>query len=304
MNYEVEQKRHWRYWVWKRIAQSCGVHPSFATVLFLSGPSPSDLQAATKYGFKLRNIVAVDTDLKCVKAAREKGCTAIQGTLHEIAAKWSDGPIHGILADYCGGLTFRSALESYQMASITNACAFNFQRGRECDKGSREFRKICNCIHRGEQMQRFINVMWIMANYWIDHFADHLQTFNRIFLDATTPYAADPLGTGSRLRLEEQESWFIDTLSDIDETLKERNHSLAQALDECVHSPESPKWEMYSYRSNVVRMDTIVGSFESVKNARSLWNETLDRTAIDRRLAAVKAIRTMNGAVKMHAASN
>ena len=101
MQYTNGTKATWRYWAWKRLRERLTVHPSFATVLFLSGPSPEDLTAAIKNGFKISNIVAIDTDLKAVQAARKAGCIAIQGDIHDVVSVWDDGVIHGCIADYC-----------------------------------------------------------------------------------------------------------------------------------------------------------------------------------------------------------
>jgi hypothetical protein len=299
MNYEVEQKRHWRYWVWKRIAENCGVHPSFATVLFLSGPSPSDLQAAQKYGFKLRNIVAVDMNAECVEAARKAGCTAIQGSLHEVVTKWSDGTIHGVVADYCCGLTFNTAIESFQIASLANACAFNFQRGRECDAESRMLRTFFDCKDRGKLMKIFINVMWYIWAHWSEESPETFGTFVALYLEATAQYDSD--------------SRMVDIIkhdrpklfSTYFEHLCQTGLISVDEMERDLLNEIPQKWHSCSYRSNAVVMDTIAGDFRDLKNNRQAWYfERARKTPIDRRLAATKAIRTMNGAVKLHASQN
>ncbi len=295
MNYEVEQKRHWRYWVWKRIAENCGVHPRFATVLFLSGPSPSDLQAATKYGFKLRNIVAVDMNAECVEAARKSGCTAIQGSLHEVVTKWSDGTIHGVVADYCCGLTITTAIESYQIASVANACAFNFQRGRECDPQSRALREFYDCKDRSQLLKLIFVTLWHMMYHW--DYVDKGRRpwlFSRMMSDAALPYC---LG-GEKVRTA-RAALFMSTFK-----LMQRDGIIAaEDIKEFLSASEFGKIPTYSYRSNKVVMDSMAGSFVCIPDDRKQWLSA-NKTILDRRLAAVKAIRTMNGAVKMHASSN
>ena len=155
MQYTNGTKATWRYWAWKRLRERLTVHPSFATVLFLSGPSPEDLTAAIKNGFKISNIVAIDTDLKAVQAARKAGCIAIQGDIHDVVSVWDDGVIHGCIEDYCCGLTEEQFQRSRNLfAAIHGPVVFNFQRGRECDVMSKMLRQEAESLgrskHRGE----------------------------------------------------------------------------------------------------------------------------------------------------------
>lgn len=163
MEYTNGTKATWRYWAWKRLRERLKVHPSFATVMFLSGPSPEDLIAAKKNGFKISNIVAIDTDLKAVTEARKAGCVAIQGDLFTCVTSWTDGDIHGCIADYCGGLTFDLAVKSLRLFNQINGTSiFNFQRGRESDKASIEARKNLSAYgcskHRGEQFATLVKM--------------------------------------------------------------------------------------------------------------------------------------------------
>jgi len=295
MNYEVEQKRHWRYWVWKRIAENCGVHPSFATVLFLSGPSPSDLQAATKYGFKLRNIVAVDMNAECVEAARKAGCTAIQGSLHEVVTKWSDGQIHGVVADYCCGLTIDVAIESFHIASVVPSVAFNFQRGRESDACSRLLRETFDVKDRALLMKMFMNTVWLLCDYTLRSGGPDPKGFVQCVADAAAQYSS------SEKEVREKRSVVF---AEYFKLAVEAGVLCKESMLELMSHPAMSQIATCSYRSNKVVMDSVVGSFKGCDGGiRENWR-TPRRTSVDRRLAATKAIRTMNGAVKMHASQN
>ena len=302
MNYEVEQKRHWRYWVWKRIAENCGVHPSFATVLFLSGPSPSDLQAATKYGFKLRNIVAVDMNAECVEAARKAGCTAIQGSLHEVVTKWNDGQIHGVVADYCFGLTLHNMIDSYQIASRANACAFNFQRGRECDVESKKLRDYFNCKNRAELMRIMLLVISRAVMFMHDRHGYPSEKGDRFWDDVISPDKQYSLDAKHRhLLLELRRLNFNACFWQMATEYWIESHEVKEFIAD--HQTFSAM-QICSYRSNKVVMDSLVGAMGQRVAAKSCMEEMRNKSAVDRRLAAVKAIRTMNGAIKMHAANN
>jgi hypothetical protein len=302
MNYEVEQKRHWRYWVWKRIADNCGVHPSFATVLFLSGPSPSDLQAAKKYGFKLRNIVAVDMNAECVEAARKAGCTAIQGSLHEVVTKWNDGQIHGVVADYCFGLTLHNIIDSYQIASRVNACAFNFQRGRECDEESRKLRDYFNCKNRAELMRIMLLVISRAVVFMSDRHGIASEKHDRFWDDVISPDKQYSLAAKHRhLLLELRRLTFSACFWQM---AAEYWIEADEVKEFIADHPAFSQMQICSYRSNKVVMDSLVGAMGRKVAAKSDIAEFRVKALVDRRLAATKAIRTMNGAVRFASPSN
>lgn len=290
MEYNVEQKRHWRYWVWKRIAENCRVHPRFATVLFLAGPSPLDLEAAKKYGFRLENIVAVDMDEKCVREARNNGCTAIQGTLHEVATKWSDGVIHGIVADYCCGLTSLAAIQTCQLISLANVVAANFQRGRETDEESRMVRECFSNVKRSAQLGAWYELINRAERDAVAGGRKTYESFWAAFISPATEVSRkeDPEYNKAILSLRKATiKYLISSL--MGEQLKIENGSCL------LHET--------SYRSNKVVMDTAVCVSERWRLPNT-GDQVSSRNEVDRRISAMKAVRTMNGAVRFAAANN
>lgn len=310
-NYVNEQKRHWRYWVWKRMKAHCQVMPHQATVLFLSGPSPEDLAAAQKYGFKVRNIVAVDRDEDCVRSARKNGCVAIKGELKDVVRKWDDGPIHGLIADYCCGLSHQSYLDSWVMSvSIYGPTCLNFQRGRESDEMSRTVRDhistICPTKHRGEQFM----ALCAFHAYWLRQTKDKDDEY-RALRWAWTPNSLD------RQELEEDAdfrqlrldvvAWMFQN-TDVHELEEIKKHLY-------------PEYETYSYSGSKVYMDSVIAKMsrgqpqqlrckdllrEAMKIYRKRQIEKKGRLSsriqrevtLERQMAAMKAIRTMRRAVR------
>lgn len=296
MNYDVGSKHHWRYWVWKRMAKYCGVHPRFATVLFLSGPSPLDLQCAEKNGFRRQNIVAVDMDEDAVLAARESGCVAIQGTLHEVCAKWTDGKIHGVVADYCCGLSLNTAIETYQICKLANAVACNFQRGRETCGEMKWLRDKLQEKNRGKLFISFSALMFkfnqqimAMSDYDITEAAIQLSLWDDPIAKYKTPK---------------------ELLQSRSELISESFEELTHGIDFAGHDFQkyrtfiADRTEALSYRSNSVVMDTVVGTFPIALPPSNFHKGLGNKSKIDGRLAALKAIRTMHGAVRMLAGQN
>jgi hypothetical protein len=316
VKYNVEEKRQWRFWVWKRIKQYCGVPSHSATVLFLSGPSPLDLEAADKYGFKRRNIVAIDTDLASVRSARKDGCrSAIQGDLHEIAMSWNDGPIHGIVADYCGGMSWDVAMKSRQLARVATATCFNFQRGRESDGLSSRFRERLlqggvETKHRGEQFRLFLAMFDEMTLRTKKSHPD--SDLHRVW---NLPRIGDHPVTMSTPITSKEGARRLMNMSDevaCNYLLPPNARRVQEILEKYLQS------EVYTYRSNRVLMDTIVGTMQGTMQLTGGWQnamsssvgyyKTLPGTAklrtTGQRLAAAKAIRTMNGAVRLQSGNN
>lgn len=302
MEYTNGQKETWRFWVWKRLRSRLRVHPRFATVVFLAGPSPEDLHAAKVNGFRIENIVAIDVDEDAVNAARRAGCTAIQGDIHDVVNHWDDGVIDGCVADYCCGLTFRMFKSASHLASLVDGpTVLNFQRGRESDEQSMRMRQFLYgkgvSKHRGEQFA-FMNAALLTSYKW---YAENL-------LNEFTP------DVGRALSEIPQEAFF-ETLSFVNEKMKPL---------------------FYSYISNVVKMDTVLITDASCadrpisralrsnvkesmqimdqidkavlrefsKEERDFIKTTKELDAMSRRMIAAKAVRTMNGALKRKASEN
>jgi len=295
MEYTNGTKATWRYWAWKRLREEVKTLPSLATVVFLSGPSPEDLVAATKNGFKVKNIVAVDIDENAVTAARNAGCVAIQGDIHDVVKYWSDGKVHAVMADYCCGLSYEQYLKSIDLLRwVDGPVCLNFQRGRESSAMTSLMRSVFEkhgvSKNRAEQF-----AFMYAARLW------HLGEYG-ITID-------DEVGEISQAE-------FMNDILNCDVRVM-------RALIENLSGLESEK--RMSYRSNVVIMDSIViESFEVYSSEKRRLNaelHKLDASCVQhkdkiatgnafkfgvkqqavtiRRLNAAKAIRTMNGAVRL-----
>lgn len=166
MEYTNGTKATWRYWAWKQLREKIRIQPGLATVLFLSGPSPEDLAAATKNGFKIRNIVAVDIDPNAVKAARTAGCVAIEGDIHDVVKFWDDGEIHAVMADYCCGMSYEQFVRSREMIRFVNGpVCLNFQRGRESSTATTIMRLAIE-KHGGSKNRAEQFILMLAASWW------------------------------------------------------------------------------------------------------------------------------------------
>jgi hypothetical protein len=141
--YRAGSKRNWRGWQWNRIVERLAVPPEDATVLYLCGPEDLDRAKALEKGFRTENLIAVDVVEENVRRVRAGGGLAICHDLHELILNWpTDWPIHGIVADYCGGLSgttlpLRAAL-MFSPATYGAIVSANFLRGH--DAASNEIR--------------------------------------------------------------------------------------------------------------------------------------------------------------------
>lgn len=309
MDYTNGTKATWRFWVWKRLRERLrGVHPSHATVLFLAGPSPEDLHAATKNGFRLENIVAVDSSLDAVMAARKAGCTAIQGDIHDVVTFWNDGDIHGCVADYCSGLTHQLFLCASEMFwNINGPTVLNFQRGRESDESSRRIRKYLYSRgiskHRGEQFVAMMlhciaggkhkNMFWGKSHFAhkdLIHYCMSLipsMSLEKVFeLSAWTHTMMAPLYYSYTSNVVKMDTVVVSNLLSRDEN------------------------QMLAYRDLMHQCKEVIGSIESgtlmklEPHERKFVGAIRAGIALSRRLNAAKAVRTMNGAVRLRAIDN
>jgi len=255
-----------------------------------------------KNGFKLENIVAVDSDETAVANARRAGCVAIAGDIHDIAERWTDGTIHGCIADYCCGLTYEQWWKSTQLSMcISGPVVLNFQRGRDSSERTITLRNALKRMgvttkHRGEQF-----LLWHVLS------AISALDGNASGKDHDTD-AMCKISQGDR--------------EEVDALMKRAVREYSAVFN--------------SYRSNTVVMDTIVWSFGrrdawqrqqlqdnefAIQCAKEihqygtrraitecnktngedavLVKEILKAARLVQKLTAAKAVRTMRGAVRM-----
>lgn len=326
--YSSEQKRHWRYWVWKRLKEhiSKKISPCNATVLFLSGPSPDDIFAATKYGFKLRNIVAVDSSELCVEEARRAGCVSICGSLFDVVSQWNDGQIHGLVADYCCGLDAVTFKQSMQMAMrVSGASCFNFQRGREADSASRDARSVMKSVdiglHRGCQF-----AYWMASQMYtgddIPQREKHDETMRTL---SGIPYQCTSY-VSSKVVMDTVIGAFPYLGSQYEKVLREYVQSEArlqikkQSLLKKATDGAQAASDLLSMKSDFCNVfgdwgyddepqlqtqaDNLMKYEALIKSTKKDAKRAGEKNTVARRLNAAKAIRTMNRAIRIAADNN
>lgn len=136
MNYNFEQKNHWRNTIWNRIAERIKCRPENAIVLYLAAEQDLDRDAALKRGFVNNNLIAVDRDGAAVDAIRSAGNLCIHGDVIDVMRTWPEHtPVSAVIADFMCGLE-ESLMERFMVGSMAPGvrdCVFlcNLLRGRD-----------------------------------------------------------------------------------------------------------------------------------------------------------------------------
>lgn len=133
INYKNGVKNQWRNWVWKAISKKVGDKKT-AKVLYLSAAQDLDRAVASRNGFNVNNMIAVDNDRAVVRRLRQNGVNVVYGDFFEVAHAGLDY-FDVVYADLCCGLEpkvldYVTALTQCQEAKKV-VLALNLQRGRD-----------------------------------------------------------------------------------------------------------------------------------------------------------------------------
>lgn len=135
-DYDFGPKRHWRRWLWNRIAERLHVPARDAVVLYLAGAEDHDREEALRRGFRAENLIAIERDDDVLSNLRERKVLAIEGNASDVVESWNPSRrVHLLLADFCGGVSKEtlSTIDSaiYNPAFHEAVIAANFLRGRD-----------------------------------------------------------------------------------------------------------------------------------------------------------------------------
>lgn len=143
MNYKFGNKNNWRRTVWNRIRERLEVPPREAVVLYLAGEKDLDREVAVRHGFRMQNLIAIESDDDVAKQLRADGVLTVNDDLHRVLASWPKRKsVDVVVADLCCGLT-RSTMSSFftclgHRAFNRATVMFNLLRGRESEEGAKE----------------------------------------------------------------------------------------------------------------------------------------------------------------------
>lgn len=164
MDYNFSTKRHWRRWLWNRIAERCD-SPRNALVLFLAGERAADVEVAEAKGFRRANMIAVEKDASTLRKLRAASILTIEGDLVEVLQAWpEDRSIGVVLGDFCSGLE-RQALKAL-LSVVTHrplhqtTFAFNLLRGR--DSSTNELRRLVRQADPSRPYLSRAEQLWLM----------------------------------------------------------------------------------------------------------------------------------------------
>lgn len=142
-DYKFGNKNNWRRWAWNRVMERLQVPNEDATVLYLAGRDNLDGEICLSHGFRQENMLAVEAESESLSELRQNGVLAIDGDLFDVCRSWrSDGNVHVVWADLCGGLSRRVLDECMKISLLRHlgdtVFMFNMLRGR--DASSNEVR--------------------------------------------------------------------------------------------------------------------------------------------------------------------
>lgn len=206
-SYDFGPKRHWRRWVWNRIAERLGYYgsngvrfcrPRDALAVYLSGAMDFDRQIAIDRGFHADNLIAVDRTSSVVRNVRNRGALCVNGDiLHAAIAIAKRRRLDVVHADLCCGLSPQLAVDIMQLMLMPNAqrcvVSVNMMRGR--DPQSNAFRSFwgrwSSTKHRGRWLH--FSVLWEFAKHAGDQTAaaSMIRTLDRHTLPAFNEYRSD-----------------------------------------------------------------------------------------------------------------
>lgn len=142
MNYDFGHKRHWRRWVWNRIAERVENRRD-ALCIYLPGSSDFDRPLAISRGFRDVNLIGVERNPDSLRTLRKSGALTINADFIEtvtatIISKRMIGVIYG---DLCCGLTRKLLSHIIVWLAATDSTkncvfAFNLMRGRDAESNA------------------------------------------------------------------------------------------------------------------------------------------------------------------------
>jgi hypothetical protein len=275
--YKFGPKGNWRRWQWNRIVERLSVAPRDALVLYLPGKDDLDRREAIRRGFRVENLIAIDTNNEVIDKMRKNGNIAIRSKLSRVALAWSGEPsIDVIVADYCCGM--ETEVADLQLALITSSgissnvvVSANLQRGR--DKVRQAAKSVMECF--GVDLNKEFG----------KHRGVHFMLSIRMMLDFMV-HGGNPCKIG------------------IIDKIEEDRISLSNKYWEFIMS-KKPVFN--SYRSNSGKnlfFDSLVFNFIITRESRKILSRTLNEEILKpyaAKISAAKAIRTRraNGTLPM-----
>jgi hypothetical protein len=134
-DYDFGQKRHWRRWVWNRIAERVDSKED-ALCVYLPGAEDTDKEIAIERGFKAENMIGAERDRDALGVARGNGALVANGDFWDcVLSVGLKRDVSVVFADLCCGLDLKviSKINILLGSKNFNNCVFaiNLMRGRD-----------------------------------------------------------------------------------------------------------------------------------------------------------------------------
>jgi hypothetical protein len=184
MDYDFGQKRHWRRWIWNRIAEKVEDRKN-AICIYLPGKNDYDRPVALERGFEGHNLIGIEKDGDVVKKLRSSGTLAIDADFLDVMTVLALRKRLGVIfGDFCGGVfpvTARKLHSAFCSPYMKKSVfAFNLMRGRdrgdECGEVWRRYINIQSCdirMHRGCIL--LMNTLLLMSSSLAKQFPDQID---------------------------------------------------------------------------------------------------------------------------------
>lgn len=136
-SYDESQKRHYRRTAWNAIRDRLYVPVKDAVVLYLAGARDEDREVALDKGFRAENLIALERDRRALESLRNLRVNTINASVFEVVYSWWGQDVHAVHFDLCCGFTQEVrdivAILSFMPSFPAAVLSFNLLRGRESD---------------------------------------------------------------------------------------------------------------------------------------------------------------------------
>jgi hypothetical protein len=269
-------KRSARGWAWNQLKKRIR-HPKKARVYCLIGDTTEELETAQKKGFSPYNVIGVDVQEEAVRRWRQAGGLAIQAPI-EAVINFSKVQPHGVIADFCGGLTemsFRTFEIAIYKTAISGGIVMNLLRGRDEIKKFRP-EGLENFLKSNDQMSQMIKKRSVVLLYQL---FDCLYRDHPDIVDCTERMRQ--LAKSERM-LRKHIGVFRELQDRVDTYFEEFRDKLAPEFYEYKSQDSSQMFDSLAINSFMAADDCVL---------RTDWSK-YNVEVIQRRLVALEAVRT------------
>lgn len=189
MNYDFGQKRHWRRWLWNRIAERAPAKRD-GLVLYLPGEQDLDRPIAMTHGFRPGNLIGIEINAGVRRRLREKGNLVVGADF--VSTVWAGAMsrrVDVVYADFCRGLHVDLMTQAWlwlaNPAFNQTVFAFNLLCGREREPEIGQMRALAETPDRAYILAQFLCNAWATIDIPDEELADEASAGAALCLKRT-----------------------------------------------------------------------------------------------------------------------